>query len=306
MAISKIYRGRFAPSPTGPLHFGSLIAATGSYLQAKHQNGEWLLRIDDIDPPREQKGAADNILRTLEDFGFEWDQDVLYQSHRLQRYQEALDQLNLLQLTYPCTCSRTYILNNTPENEGELIYPGFCRNGPLIKAENPKQLIEYSTRLRCNNEVIHFNDVIQGQQHFDLENHCGDFIIKRRDQHFSYQLASGIDDAEQGITEVVRGVDLLSSTPNQLYIQKKLNLSSPQYCHLPIAVNKHGQKLSKQSHAAPIKAEDTVVLLFNTLNFLGQMPPIDLINANQKDIWSWAKTHWRLELVPSKSQQIFD
>lgn len=306
MAISKSYRGRFAPSPTGPLHFGSLIAATGSYLQAKSQKGEWLLRIDDIDPPREQKGAADKILKTLEDFGFEWDQSVLYQSNRLQRYQEAVDQLLQQGLSYPCSCSRTDILKKTGQNKGHIIYPGFCRNGPQLNAQNPEKKSKYSIRLRCNNELIQFNDVIQGKQAFNLEKDSGDFIIKRRDQHFSYQLASGIDDAEQGITEVVRGVDLLSSTPHQRYIQQRLNLTHPEYCHLPVAVNHLGQKLSKQSHATPIEAKDAVVLLYKTLNFLGQMPPIELIKAGREEIWSWAKAHWRIDLVPDKSNQTFD
>lgn len=306
MAESNIYRGRFAPSPTGPLHFGSLIAATGSYLQAKHQNGLWLLRIDDIDPPREEKGAADNILQTLEDFGFEWDENVLYQSSRRQRYQEAVDSICESGLAYPCSCSRTHILKNTPNNHGKLVYPGFCRNGPLINNENSKEAVEYSFRIRCDSEPVQFTDSIQGKQVTDLSKHCGDFILKRRDHYFSYQLASGIDDAEQGITEVVRGSDLLTCTANQLYIQKALNLSNPQYCHLPIAVNPKGQKLSKQTHATPIKANEAIVLLHKTLKFLGQMPPIELIDGSQEDIWNWAKTHWRLDLVPTKLQLTFN
>jgi len=290
--MPKTYRGRFAPSPTGPLHFGSLIAATGSYLQAKHQHGEWLLRIDDIDPPREQKGATDDILRTLEDFGFEWDSEVLYQSSRLQRYQEAVNYLVEQQRAYPCSCSRKSILKKTGQTTGETLYPGFCRNGPL------ETLLEYSYRLRCNNNPIEFDDAIQGKQSFNLENYNGDFVLQRRDHYFSYQLASGIDDAEQKITEVVRGADLLNSTPCQLHVQQALNLPSPQYCHLPIATNTDGQKLSKQSHAKPIDSKDSVILLYKTLKFLGQMPPIYLIKSDQKELWSWAKTHWRLDLVP--------
>ena len=299
------YRGRFAPSPTGPLHFGSLIAATGSYLQAKHQHGEWLLRIDDIDPPREQKGAADDILKTLESFGFEWDADVLYQSSRLQRYQEAVDQLIKQQKAYSCSCSRKSILKKTGQikGQGEIIYPGFCRNGVLVKSENPA---DYSVRLRCNDEPICFNDAIQGEQKINLEKHVGDFILQRRDHYFAYQLASGVDDAEQNITEVVRGADLLNCTPCQLHVQQSLNLASPQYCHLPIVVNETGQKLSKQSYAKPINPKDSVVLLYKALKFLGQMPSIDLIEANQEDIWHWAKTHWQLDLVPQKLQITID
>lgn len=305
MSSKQPYRGRFAPSPTGPLHFGSLIAATGSYLQAKQQNGEWLIRIDDIDPPREQKGAADNILRTLESFGFEWNEEVLYQSKRQQRYQEAVDYLIEQHKAYSCSCSRKSILKKTGQikGKGEIIYPGFCRNGALIKHENTA---DYSVRLRSNDVPICFNDALQGEQNISLETHVGDFIIQRREHYFSYQLASGIDDAEQNITEVVRGSDLLSCTPCQLYVQQALNLPSPQYCHHPIIVNKTGQKLSKQSHAKPIAPKDSVFLLYKTLKFLGQMPSIELIEANQEDIWCWAKSHWRLDLVPKKLQITID
>ncbi|GMR16420.1 MAG: tRNA glutamyl-Q(34) synthetase GluQRS [Gammaproteobacteria bacterium] len=296
MSLSSSYRGRFAPSPTGPLHFGSLVAAVGSYLQAKHQNGEWFVRIDDIDPPREQKGAADDILKTLEAFGFEWDQSVLYQSSRLKHYQEVVDHLIKQQLAYPCSCSRTSILKKTGQTKGETIYPGFCRNRPLKKSS------EYSIRLNCNNALIRFNDPVQGKQTINLDKQVGDFIIQRRDQLFSYQLASGLDDAEQGITEVVRGADLLSCTPSHLHVQHVLNLPSPQYCHLPIALNDAGQKLSKQNHAKAIFARESAELLYKTLKFLGQMPSIHLMKANQEDIWSWAKTHWQLERVPKKLQ----
>ena len=300
MTAIKTYRGRFAPSPTGPLHFGSLIAAVGSYLQAKHQNGKWLVRIDDIDPPREQKGAVDNILTTLEGFGFEWDENVLFQSSRHLQYQEAVEHLIEQQLAYPCSCSRTSILKKTGQSKGEIIYPGFCRNGPL--SVNEKQ--EYSYRLRCNNDNIHFDDAVQGKQNFNLEKLSGDFILQRRDSYFSYHLASGIDDAEQNITEVVRGTDLLKSTPHQIHVQHMLGISSPEYCHLPIAVNNQGQKLSKQNQAKAINTQDSIILLFKTLKFLGQMPPIELLDGEQDDIWRWAKTHWQLGLVPKKSQEI--
>jgi len=299
MSQQLLYRGRFAPSPTGPLHFGSLIAAMGSYLQAKQQNGEWLVRIDDIDPPRQQKGAADDILKTLEAFGFEWDQSVLYQSSRLKHYQTALDYLIEQQLAYPCSCSRASILQKTGQTKGEIVYPGFCRHGPINKQANESEL---STRLMCNDEIIRFNDAIQGKQSINLAKQVGDFIIKRRDQHFSYQLATGIDDADQGITEVVRGADLLNCTPSHIHVQNTLHLPSPQYCHLPVALNNDGQKLSKQNHAEAIYAKDSAQLLYKSLKFLGQMPPIALNKASQEDIWSWAKTHWQLDLVPKELQ----
>lgn len=295
MSLTSNYRGRFAPSPTGPLHFGSLVAAMGSYLQAKHQKGEWLVRIDDIDPPREQKGAANDILRTLEGFGFEWDNAVQYQSNRLKRYQEAVHHLLEQHLAYPCSCSRKSILKKTGQIKGETIYPGFCRNGPL---EKRAELSSYSIRLRCNSDEIQFNDSIQGPQAFSLEILSGDFILQRQNGYFSYQLASGIDDAEQKITEVIRGADLLSCTPSQIHVQRMLNLSSPGYCHLPVAVNDEGQKLSKQSHAPPLEIKDSIRLLYKTLKFLGQMPPIQLMNADQEAIWNWAIKHWQLNLVP--------
>lgn len=300
------YRGRFAPSPTGPLHFGSLIAAIGSYLQAKTHDGEWLIRIDDIDPPRELEGASENILRTLEDFGFEWDQEVIYQSKRLKRYQESIERLIKLNLAYPCTCSRTQIMNKTSQNKGNLIYPGYCRTASHTMNIDSASPVEHSIRLRCNDETVSFSDYIQGRQASNIEKDIGDFVIKRRDHCFSYQLASGVDDAEQGITEVIRGSDLLKCTFGQRYIQQLLNLTSPTYCHLPVAINHTGQKLSKQNHAAPILAKDAVSLLYKALKFLGQMPPIELIKANQEDIWCWAKTHWRLDLVPKVSQQSID
>ena len=292
------YKGRFAPSPTGPLHFGSLVAAVGSYLQARHAKGKWLVRIDAIDPPREQEGAADNILSTLEQFGFEWDEQILYQSKRQSYYQDVVDELIRQQLAYPCSCSRSSILKKTGQRKGKIIYPGFCRNGPLEK------LSDYSIRLRTNRELIRFNDLIMGEQTVDLEASQGDFIIQRRDHLFSYHLASGIDDVEQGITEVVRGSDLLNCTPNQLHVQHVLKFRSPQYCHLPIAVSENGQKLSKQTHAQPIEPHDAANLLVKTLKFLGQVPPIELINSSKEEVWNWAIKHWQLNLVPQQSQQV--
>lgn len=302
MPNEETYRGRFAPSPTGLLHFGSLIAATASYLQAKHQQGLWLIRIDDIDPPREQKGAADNILKTLEGFGFEWDEDIYYQSSRKNDYQDALHQLLSKQLAYPCSCSRKSILKESDQskNNGEIIYPGFCRNGPRIANRNAKEL---STRLRCSTDTISFNDALQGKQEANLEKSIGDFILQRRDGYFSYHFASGIDDAEQQITEVIRGADLLASTHCHLHVQHVMGLPSPQYCHLPVAVDNNGKKLSKQSHAQPIEVQHSVLLLYKTLKFLGQMPPIDLIDATQNDIWHWAVQHWQLGLVPHNLQK---
>lgn len=294
MKSQATYRGRFAPSPSGELHFGSLIAAVGSYLQAKHQQGQWLIRIDDIDPTRVQKGAADKILSVLEGFGFEWDEEVLYQSSKHHYYQEFVDSLVDKKRAYPCSCSRKSILSEPQyvHENGNVVYPGLCRNGALEK------LPDYAIRLRCEDTVIQFTDKIRGPQKLNIGKDIGDFILQRRDHFFSYHLATGIDDIEQNITEVVRGGDLLSTTYCQLHIQQSLALPSPQYCHLPIMVNSRGQKLSKQTHAKPIRHQDSVILLYKSLKFLGQMPPIYLMEGNQEDIWCWAKKNWQLELVP--------
>ena len=202
------YRGRFAPSPTGPLHFGSLVAATGSYLAARHQQGQWHLRIEDIDPPREIPGASDDILRTLEAYGFEWDADVIYQSQRLDIYEEHLQQLIKDQHVFACTCSRKEIHQLQTKNN-TAIYPGTCRN----KTEPTSA--QHAYRVIAQNKNIRFMDLLQGKQHYQLQSDIGDFIIKRSDGLFSYQLAVAIDDGSMGITEVVRGNDLLDSTPQQ-------------------------------------------------------------------------------------------
>jgi len=294
------YRGRFAPSPTGELHFGSLITAVASYLQAKHQHGEWLLRIDDIDPPRETKGASKTIISTLEKFGFEWDQDIIYQSHNRHKHQEIVHQLLTQKKAYPCSCSRKSILEKTGQNKGQIIYPGFCRQGPLQNLPAPASP---SIRLHCQQQTICFNDLIQGKQTVELEKARGDFVIQRSDGYFSYQLASGFDDAEQGITEVVRGADLLADTPCQIHLQNSLNLANPRYCHIPIVVNNAGQKFSKQNHAKPVRLEESVSLLHKSLQFLGQNPPPYLLDVKQGELWLWAISHWQLDLVPKKLKQ---
>ena len=237
-------------------------------------------------------------------FGFEWDGAVLYQSDNQQHYQEITNQLLKSELAYPCSCSRRSVLKKTGQikGQGEIFYPGFCRQGPLL---NSQESPDYSIRLRCNHRTIQFDDYIQGQQSVDLEKTRGDFILQRRDQYFSYQLASGVDDAEQGITEVVRGADLIECTPCQLYVQHVLQLRSPQYCHIPTAVNAAGQKLSKLTHAAAISPNNSVELLYKALKFLGQQPPIALMGETKDELWRWAINHWQLELVSKKLQQTY-
>lgn len=282
------YRGRFAPSPTGPLHFGSLVAATASYLQARSQHGEWWVRIDDIDPPREVAGASDDILRTLEAFGFEWDGPVQYQSQRYARYAAALDQLQQLGLVYPCACSRKEIAEFSPQG----IYPGTCRKGL-----GPQQQAR-AWRLRVSNQPIEFIDRILGMRCADLAREAGDFVLFRADGYYAYQLATGLDDAEQGITEVVRGADLLDSTPRQRYIQHSLNLPSPAYAHHPVVTATNGEKFSKQNLAPPLNSKQPTPQLHAALRFLGQAVPEALEQGDLSDLWQWAQTHWNLANIP--------
>lgn len=281
------YIGRFAPSPTGPLHFGSLISAVGSYLQARRAGGKWLVRMEDLDLPRVVPGAANNILATLESFGLCWDGDVLYQSARFRSYTAALERLD--QHLYPCGCSRAEIRRH---GGGSTIYPGTCRNG-LPPGKAPRAL-----RLSTRGRHISFRDIIQGTRRQDLEREVGDFVIRRADGLFAYQLAVVVDDAEQGITEVVRGSDLLDSTPRQILLQHMLGYPTPTYAHLPVAVNHQGQKLSKQTHAPPLDRSRPLPALWRALCFLGQHPPRELLEGSLDDFWQWAVRHWKVEKVP--------
>lgn len=291
---SCLYRGRFAPSPTGPLHFGSLIAATGSYLQAKKQQGEWLVRIDDIDPPREVAGASDAILTTLEHFGFEWDGPVIYQSTRHAVYQDALDALQTKGMVYPCACTRKIIAKAQAMSVNKKIYPGTCRKG-LSRGQSGRML-----RINTQGIVIQFDDRLQAHCKYKLETEVGDYIVLRADGLFSYQLATSIDDAEQGITEVVRGYDLLDSTPCQLHIQQSLGLVSPDYCHLPIVLNEQGQKLCKQHHAPALDAGQASALIWQALTFLGQKVPKELRNETLNTLWEWAIVNWQTDKIPKQ------
>jgi glutamyl-Q tRNA(Asp) synthetase len=292
--VSNSYVGRFAPSPTGPLHFGSLVAALGSCLDARANSGKWLLRIDDIDPPREQPGAADGILHSLEQFGFAWDDAVLLQSTRHEAYRAALGKLRNLGLTFFCTCSRKQIAT-----EGDMVYPGTCRD----RMRDPSG--EYSIRLRVEADETVFDDLIQGSCAQNLRSDVGDFVLLRRDGFYSYHLACAEDDAFQGVTRVVRGADLLDSTPRQIHLQNLLGLPTPSYAHLPVALNDSGQKLSKQNLARALDPERRQQLLWQALQFLGQQPPQELRNADLESIWGWAFAHWSLCKVPKTKTQIY-
>jgi len=280
MTETSNYRGRFAPSPSGPLHFGSLVAALGSYLDARSLSGDWLLRMEDIDPPREKPGAADAILRALELFGFEWDEQVLYQSSRIDAYQDASSYLLSQGLAYPCSCSRKEIEQSGKPGPEGIIYPGTCRNGRNT-ARNAKTL-----RVIADSVEISFPDLIHGRFRQNLEQDVGDFIVRRADGLYAYQLAVVIDDAFQDITRIVRGSDLLFSTPRQIYLQRLFGLPQPEYSHLPLVMNEDGKKLSKQSLSWPVDSHDPLRSLLQAARFLGQIPSTDA-PSNLDEFWEW-------------------
>lgn len=284
--------GRFAPSPTGPLHFGSLVAAVGSFLEAKSQGGEWLVRIDDLDLPRCVAGMTDGILRTLEAFGLGWDGEIVHQSRRDALYCAALAELEKIGAVYPCACTRKEIADSAIGRDGAAIYPGICRNGPA-----PGKTAR-AVRLRVDERLVEFQDGVRGRICQQLELEVGDFVVRRADGLFAYQLATVVDDAAQGITQVVRGGDLLDSTPRQIYLQTLLGLPVPDYVHLPVAVNAHGEKLGKQTSAPSVAIARPVAALFEVLHFLGQQPPAELREAVLDSFWLWAVNNWRRENIP--------
>ncbi len=277
------HRGRFAPSPSGNLHLGSLVAAIASYCEAKSKQGEWLVRIEDVDETRTVAGADQQILETLNRFGLHPDGPVIYQTspERQQAYQSALDFLQAQNLTYPCTCTRKQLA-------GHQVYPGTCRQ----LAANPDQM--HSIRLKTRNEVYGFNDQFQGQQQQCIAEQSGDFNIKRKDGLFCYQLAVVIDDADQGITDVVRGIDIMDSTSRQMHLIKLLGLSQPNYAHFPVVINQYQRKLSKQNHAKPIAHEDPYTVTALALKLLQQDVPV-LAVKSQVELLKHAVTHWQPE-----------
>ena len=283
------YRGRFAPSPTGPLHFGSLLAAAGSWLDARAAGGEWLLRIEDLDPPREPPGAIDEILRTLEAFGLWWDGEVVLQSHRVPIYEAALARLGAAGWAYPCTCSRKRIeaANRQRGRPGDRRYPGTCRDLPAAAAWKSRIL-----RVRTTSEPMAIQDRLQGPFEQSLEGEVGDFVLRRREGFIAYQLAVVVDDALQGITDVVRGTDLLDSTPRQVWLQRLLAYPTPRYMHLPVVIAPGGEKLSKQTGAAAVDARCAGELAWRILGELRQAPPPELRGAAPAELWAWAVAHW--------------
>lgn len=285
------YVGRFAPSPTGPLHFGSLLAAVASYLQARARAGKWLLRIEDIDPPREEPGADKLILHALQAYGFHWDGDVLYQSRSAAIHEALVSELLNRGLAYPCDCSRRD-LAEAPRSALGTIYPGTCRGGCTAS--------EFAVRIRTDNNPVRFEDALQGTVAQRLESESGDFVIKRRDGLIAYHLAVVVDDYEQGITEIVRGIDLIDSTPRQIYLQKTLQYPTPRYLHIPVAVNADGQKLSKFTGASGLPLTGTGPVLVAALRALSQPVPSNLENARLDEIWRWAVDHWDVGVLTGR------
>ena len=293
--------GRFAPSPTGPLHYGSLVAALGSYLMAKSSGGMWLLRMEDLDQPRVVPGIADDMLATLETLGFRWDGEVVYQSRRSAQYRDAAQELIRCGLAYPCGCTRNEIaqIASAPHEDG-LVYPGICRDGlPPSKSER-------ALRVKVYDEVLAFDDLVMGHYSQHLSGSCGDFVIHRADGPYAYHLAVVVDDAAFGVNQVVRGADLLSSTPRQIYLQRVFGYETPRYAHLPLVTGPDGAKLSKRDHAVSIAAGCDLVrkggaLLLSALRFLGQAPPPELTGATPGETLQWGVANFDLTKVPRVS-----
>jgi glutamyl-Q tRNA(Asp) synthetase len=258
------YVGRFAPSPTGPLHFGSLVTALASYLDARSAGGKWLLRMEDLDKPREPPGAADDVLRALDKLGLEWDGPVLYQSARLERYRAVLDDLARRGFAYPCACTRRELEDSALAIDGSRIYPGTCRRG-LAPGKHAR-----SVRVCTHGAPIGFADAVQGWLEQRVAPEVGDFVLLRADGILAYQLAVVVDDLDQGVTDVVRGADLLDSTARQIHLQRLLGARTPRYAHVPVAVNASGEKLSKQAGARALDLANPQAELARARRFLGQ------------------------------------
>jgi glutamyl-Q tRNA(Asp) synthetase len=284
------YVGRFAPSPTGPLHFGSLLGALASFLDARAHRGRWLLRIEDIDPPREVAGASESILDCLRAHGLQWDGDVLHQSTRTAVYRAVCAQLLAAGHAFFCTCSRTDLIDQGG------IYSGRCRQCLQQPA------VPHAIRLLVDVIDIGFDDRIQGHIKQMLDRDVGDFVIFRKEQLPAYQLAVVIDDAAQGVTHIVRGSDLLDSTPRQLFLQRCLHYPEPSYAHIPVIANAHGQKLSKQTYASALDNRQAVANLRCALEFLGQPLPPPTLQQTPSALLDWAIAHWDIQRIPRQRQ----
>ncbi|WP_458131460.1 tRNA glutamyl-Q(34) synthetase GluQRS [Pseudomonas sp. R3-41] len=279
------YIGRFAPTPSGHLHFGSLVAALASYLDARAVGGRWLLRMEDLDPPREEPGAQAAILKALESYGFEWDGEMVRQSERHDAYDQVINRLFSQGLAYACTCSRKQL------EAYQGIYPGLCRNAGHGTEDA-------AIRLRVPELEYHFTDRVQGEFRQHLGREVGDFVIRRRDGLYAYQLAVVLDDAWQGVTDIVRGADLLDSTPRQLYLQELLGLPQPRYLHVPLITQPDGHKLGKSYRSPPLAADQATPLLLRALRALGQQPGLELADASPRELLAWGIRHWDARKIP--------
>ena len=287
--------GRFAPSPTGALHFGSLVTAVGSYCLAKSAGGLWLVRMEDLDGPRVVAGAATEILYTLEMLGLHWDGEVLYQSQRTERYEAALERLREAGHVFPCACSRKEVLASAPHRGEEgPIYAGNCRNGL------PRDREARAWRMRVPHQTVAFRDCLGGHHQQCLASEVGDFVLRRADGLFAYQLAVVVDDAESGVTQVVRGADLLSSTPRQIYLHHCLGYAVPCYAHLPLVLAPNGEKVSKRHGTIKLDSAGGGRLIWQALRFLGQMAPEELLAASAREVLSWGVAHFDTTQVPKE------
>jgi glutamyl-Q tRNA(Asp) synthetase len=283
-----MYRGRFAPSPTGSLHFGSLVSAVASYLDARHHDGSWFVRIEDVDKPREKPGSAAGILATLETFNMQWDGEVLYQSQRHAAYAEAIERLLQERKAFYCSCSRKQLAARSPPGEQGFIYPGTCRNG------HDEEAAQLSVRLLTDNAPVRFEDRILGLQTQQVEREVGDFVIRRADGIHAYQLAVVVDDAFQEISHIVRGEDLLFSTARQIRLQQALGYATPGYAHHPLVRDGSGHKLGKSTSAWPVDAARPLATLKSVLEFLHQ-PPVDADTIDS--FWKQAIANWTIEAM---------
>jgi len=290
------YRGRFAPTPSGPLHFGSIVAAVGGWLEARTRGGEWHVRIDDLDPPRVVPGAAEDILHCLEAFALVWDGAVIYQGERGAAYRAAFEALQRAGLVYPCGCSRKEIAERAAMGVDGPIYPGTCRNGM------PPGASVRAWRMRTDGATVEFDDRVLGVQRRDLEHDAGDFVLLRADGVWSFHLASAVDDAQMQITDIVRGADLLDSSARQIHVLRALGHPIPTFAHLPVALDAHGEKLSKQTHAPAVDGARAGETLHLALRFLGQDVPDTLRNAAALEVLAWAQVHWDLRRVGKTSR----
>ncbi len=291
--MNTLYTGRFAPSPTGPLHFGSLVAAMGSYLQARQQQGHWLLRIEDIDPPRCSHQAESQIIEALFKHGFQWDGEITRQSQRHHLYANALNKLIETQQVFACQCTRRKLKTEAKYGKDGIIYPGSCRQSKQV-SKLTLDCSESAIRFNVKNQIVKFQDMIQGEITENIELEYGDFILKRRDQLYAYPLAVVVDDAEQSVTEIVRGADLLNSTSRQCLLQQKLNYNRPSYLHLPLVKNPDGSKLSKQHGAAEIRNDQALSNLINAWAFLKQ-PKLSEVSSIST-FWQKAIPQWQPRL----------